>query len=359
LLLHQLKAGLPFIALGACLFAGSASAGTIRHDRSDQLYLDLAQEPQYQSVGLINIGGYQGSGTLVAGRWVLTAAHVVEDGSASQFEFDINGQTYGATQMFIHPEWVGVLEDSGDLAMVMLDRVVAGVTPATIYTGRGEVDQITTVVGYGRTGTGLTGDVLPGGQKRAGQNLIGGLGDVVGYSVKSILADFDDPDPFATGLGVCLDQEYLTAPGDSGGGWFIEDNGQHVLVGVTSYGFAQDEAIDSDYNDAMGATRLSDYLGWVQPLLNLATPGDNDGDGDIDDADLGVAFANYTGPGGVLDNKTAMQGDTDGDGDVDDADLGTAFAGYTGPIGAASVPEPAGLVLLVIGGVLLRTRDNR
>jgi hypothetical protein len=356
--LHRLEAGCRCVVLGACLLAGSASAGTIRHDRSDQLYLDLAQEPQYASVGQILIGGYQGSGTLVAGRWVLTAAHVVENGSAAQFGFEIDDQTYGATQILVHPEWAGVLEDSGDLAMVMLDRVVPGIAPATLYTGRDEVDQVTTVVGFGRTGTGLTGDVLPGGEKRAGQNLIGGLGDVVGYSVKSILADFDDPDPSATGLGVCLDLEYLTAPGDSGGGWFIEDGGQHVLVGVTSYGFAQDEAIDSDYNDAMGATRVSDYLGWVQPLLNRATPGDNDGDGDIDDADLGAAFANYTGPVGSAGNKTALEGDTDGDGDVDDADLGTAFAAYTGPIGTASVPEPTSLGPLGLG-VLALVRRRR
>jgi hypothetical protein len=75
-------------------------------------------------------------------------------------------------------------------------------------------------------------------------------------------------------------------------------------------------------------------------------PGDTDDDGDIDDADLGVMFGNYSGPAGRNAQKTFLDGDTDGDGDVDDADLGNAFANYTGPLTqSATVPEPASLGL--------------
>jgi len=87
-----------------------------------------------------------------------------------------------------------------------------------------------------------------------------------------------------------------------------------------------------------------------------ALPGDTDGDGDVDDADLGTAFANYTGPlGSGVGTKTAADGDTDGDGDVDDADLGAAFAAYTGPI-ASAVPEPTSLALMALGGLLVARR---
>ena len=58
---------------------------------------------------------------------------------------------------------------------------------------------------------------------------------------------------------------------------------------------------------------------------------------------------------GAAGNRTASQGDTDGDGDVDDSDLGTSFSGYTGPLTAA-VPEPTSLALLGLGGLLIARR---
>ncbi|MFN3167583.1 MAG: sulfatase-like hydrolase/transferase [Phycisphaeraceae bacterium] len=96
---------------------------------------------------------------------------------------------------------------------------------------------------------------------------------------------------------------------------------------------------------------------WV-PVRFLA--GDTDGDLDIDDTDLGTLFGNYTGPGG----GTALgfyDGDTDGDGDVDDLDLGTAFVNHTGPLAPASVPEPGGLVAMLVGlsACGLRRRNRR
>lgn len=96
---------------------------------------------------------------------------------------------------------------------------------------------------------------------------------------------------------------------------------------------------------------------WAALVTLVPQPGDTDGDGDIDDSDLGTAFANYTGPVGIAGNKTLAQGDTDGDGDVDDSDLGSAFANYTGPTSATNLPEPASLALLGVG--LLATGRRR
>ena len=85
-------------------------------------------------------------------------------------------------------------------------------------------------------------------------------------------------------------------------------------------------------------------------------PGDTDFDGDIDDSDLGTAFASYNGPIGAAGGSNFASGDADGDGDVDDSDLGSLFAGYTGPLSPNSVPEPTSLALLTLGGLLVARR---
>ena len=118
--------------------------------------------------------------------------------------------------------------------------------------------------------------------------------------------------------------------------------------------------------DKLELPKLAENRTWdtsaliTEGMLSVVLPGDTDGDGDVDDSDLGTAFANYTGPVGAAGGKSALQGDTDYDGDVDDSDLGGAFANYTGPLAPAStVPEPATLGLLIPGLLLATTRRRR
>ena len=99
----------------------SSIAGTIRHDRDDQLYRNLGAASDYQAVGRFDwtVPGGSGlaSGTLITDQWVLTAGHVADDASGSNLEFTVGGQTYQGVESIINPNWTGDVSKAGDLRL--------------------------------------------------------------------------------------------------------------------------------------------------------------------------------------------------------------------------------------------------
>jgi hypothetical protein len=89
----------------------------------------------------------------------------------------------------------------------------------------------------------------------------------------------------------------------------------------------------------------------------LSGPGDANLDGIVDDDDLSLLLANWTGVGG--EGKTWAQGDFTGNGAVSDSDLSLLLANWTGRAPVAAIPEPAGLSLLAVATLILRTRRLR
>jgi hypothetical protein len=224
-----------FLACSALVIVSVASmASTIRDDRLDSQYKNLALD--YPFVGRI-IGSGGGSCTLIAPNWVLTAGHVFSGGTSGTVYF--GGSSYSIAQVIEYSGW-----DLGknDLALCRLSTPVAGISPVRMWNGGGEVGKVSTSVGFGSTGTGLSGNTGGWGTKRATRNVIDGYNEVLwGFNYYGLITDFDKPDGSVNTFGLIgssstpLDLEGCGAPGDSGGGLFVNYGGEEFLVGVTSY----------------------------------------------------------------------------------------------------------------------------
>ena len=191
-----------------------------------------------------------GSGVIIAKRYILTAAHVVQ--KTTDPYITLHGKK-------IKIEWVVIPnkykeENTGpyDIALCRLHEDAIIDFYPELYDKDDEIGKLCSVAGWGMYGTWTTGTIYDDNKLRAGSNYISPL-MFCGMMVCSV-----------QDKGKRTSLEYLIGHGDSGGGLFIDQK----LAGIHSCIYTGDGNLDSSYKDYSAHTRVSLHKPWIDVIVN-------------------------------------------------------------------------------------------
>lgn len=250
----------------------------VRHDTADSAYVvDAARYPQLFHLHA-RLHKKICMATLIAPEWAITAAHCLEQtpildtlGRDAPYALEIAGAQYWIADYRMHPTYqAGPLLRGVDLALLRLDRAVPAVRPARLNRNLDEVGKVVQLLGWGHTGSGITGRRGNDGKFRRAENSVSAADQWLRFR-------FDDPREWHS---PALPLEGVPGLGDSGGPALIETDAGLLLLGVA---LGELEGEDEDRNQGRyGATeiyeRVSLHVEWIDSVLqasqiSLAVPG--------------------------------------------------------------------------------------
>jgi hypothetical protein len=212
-----------------------------RHDRLDaDILVDEADWP-----AVVTFFEGDGAGTLVARKWILTAAHTAAN-IPPDHRFPVGRGTARVVRVVEHPG------EGVDLALVELEQSVAGVQPIALYTDHDEEGREVVLLGRGDFGTGRDGVQ---GQDQRLRRVTNRIDDV---DERWLRMHFDAP-PAGTHL------EGVGGEGDSGGPALIVTNDAPRIAGVSSW---QDhDGPLSTYGCVEYYARVSTQAEWIRTTI--------------------------------------------------------------------------------------------
>ncbi|TDF35799.1 trypsin-like serine protease [Alteromonadaceae bacterium M269] len=242
---------LKYLIMIALFITYSAKAIVIRHDVDDKKYRELGE--QYSaSVAYIRSRGC--ASTLIAPKWLLTAAHCVAGREKSITKATHLGDKYPIEAIVVHPQFDLANDKVYDIALIQLKKPILKGSPAKLYTRKNEQGKPVVFIGSGYFGNGLEGITKRNHKQRGATNTI------IGVSEQVIKFKFDVPSK-ASHL------EGISGPGDSGGPAFINIDSQLYVAGVSSYQVVN-EFEEAHYGVEERYTRVSTYYPWIESVVN-------------------------------------------------------------------------------------------
>jgi len=230
----------------------------------------------WSGVGSVMVNGAPLSGVVIAGGFVLTAAHVVNGQPTTALKFVLN---LGATQwtspiesVVIHPTYRFPYDD---LAVLKLANPVPPSVPIyRMYTGVQVTGLILTLVGYGASGNGDAGVTVGASSsvKRIGENVLDAVQstiDTSGHTSRFLIYDFDGPTGNGGLGGPTLGNtlETVVAEGDSGGPVFVHNGSTPQIFGISNFVSAPNGGtVTYEFGTVGGGIIASDsrFSAWLQ-----------------------------------------------------------------------------------------------
>lgn len=225
-------------------------AGTRHANVSDQSVLHNSNlfDSVVQVVIEKGVDKYRASGVIIAKHHILTAAHVVYKQDPKNTYILYNHKKYKVIEIHCHPDFQNKFHH--DIAIVKILGFIDIKYPE-LNNQKNEVGKMAYLGGYGASGTGDIGYNTWDFKLRIGTN-------VVEYISGDCLMCTLSRNNYSK-------YEFITCPGDSGGGLFIDNK----LAGINStlYGNDRGSRPIGRYGDTSGHTRISEHVEWIRKYI--------------------------------------------------------------------------------------------
>jgi secreted trypsin-like serine protease len=243
-----MKAAAAFIASFA-----PALAGTIDDSLPDSVYLAYGQQfaPYTRRVEVVGVDGKLaiGSGCVIGDRWVLTAAHVVDNAVT----ISVSGNP--VVTYWQHQDWESDRVGYNDIAALYCKADFGLDYYPPLATSGDTVGATVTLAGYGVTGRMAGGYTRSDGLLRAGTNTIADLERTL---IVCGINSGSSP------------REYGIAPGDSGGPLFVGAGSEARLAGIHSFTMrAGTGPLRSRNGEESAHTRVSLFVRWIDRVRGM------------------------------------------------------------------------------------------